>query len=251
LPYYAHVPMILGADGARLSKRHGAVSVMQYRDEGYLPQALLCYLVRLGWSHGDQELFRRDEMLSLFKLEDVSRGPSTFNPEKLLWVNAEFIKAMDDADLLAASQWYFEQAKIQIEDDAFASQVLGLIKERCKTLLDVVANSAYFFADQVELDASQVAKHIKPGSVDIVGALIEKLDPIKEWNAESIHACVQATVEQFEVGFAKVAQPVRIAVTGSTNSPSIDQTLALLGQEQTLSRMRAALPQFENHLRAK
>ncbi len=248
LPAYAHVPMILGADGSRLSKRHGAVSVMQYRDDGFLPEALLCYLVRLGWSHGDQELFSQHEMLSLFKVEDVSRSASTFNPEKLLWVNQEFIKAMDAASLLTASEWHFSQAGVVVDDVAYAAQVLDLIKERCKTLVDVVSQSAYFFASHVVYDEAQMRKQIKPGSVEIVTKLIERLGNIEQWQAENIQAAVQATVDEFEVGFAKVAQPVRIAVTGSTNSPSIDQTLELLGAERSLHRLKDSLPKFEAEL---
>ncbi len=248
LPAYAHVPMILGADGSRLSKRHGAVSVMQYRDDGFLPEALLCYLVRLGWSHGDQELFSRHDMLSLFRVEDVSRSASTFNPEKLLWVNQEFIKAMDGECLLQASEWHFEQAGVGVDDVAYAAQVLDLIKERCKTLLDVVSQSAYFFARDIVYDEAQMRKQIKPGTVEIVSKLIERLGNIEQWQAENIQAAVQATVDEFEVGFAKVAQPVRIAVTGGTNSPSIDQTLELLGAERSLQRLKDSLPKFAAEL---
>lgn len=248
LPKYGHVPMILGSDGARMSKRHGAVGVMQYRDDGYLPDALLCYLVRLGWSHGDQEIFTREQMLELFKVEDVSRSPSTFNPEKLLWVNQEFIKAMGAQELLNASAWHFAQAGIEINDVDFATKVIALIKDRCKTLLDVVDQSAYFFVEEVSYEQAQVKKHIKAGSDEIVASLLARLSDLQEWQAEQIHDCVQQTVEQHEVGFAKVAQPVRIAVTGSTNSPSIDQTLALIGREVSLDRLEKALPFFRSYL---
>lgn len=248
LPKYGHVPMILGSDGARMSKRHGAVGVMQYRDDGYLPDALLCYLVRLGWSHGDQEIFTREQMLELFKVEDVSRSPSTFNPEKLLWVNQEFIKAMGAQELLNASAWHFAQAGIEINDVDFATKVIALIKDRCKTLLDVVDQSAYFFVEEVSYEQAQVKKHVKAGSDEIVASLLARLSDLQEWQAEQIHDCVQQTVEQHEVGFAKVAQPVRIAVTGSTNSPSIDQTLALIGREVSLDRLEKALPFFRSYL---
>jgi len=248
LPSYAHVPMILGADGARMSKRHGAVGVMQYRDDGYLPEALLCYLVRLGWSHGDQELFSKDELLELFKVEDVSRSASTFNPEKLLWVNQEFIKALEPKDLLSKSAWHFESAGVDIGDSEQAVEVIGLIQERCKTLLDVVEQSKYFFQEVDSYDESQVRKHVKPISPDLVSSLIDQLQDIENWRAEEIQAAVQAVVDKFEVGFAKVAQPVRIAVTGSTISPSIDQTLTLLGQATTLDRLSRALPFFVSEL---
>ena len=246
LPLYGHVPMILGEDGARMSKRHGAVGVMQYRDDGFLPEALLNYLVRLGWSHGDQELFTMDDLLSLFKVEDVSRSPSTFNPEKLLWVNQEKIKALTPAQLLEKSEWYFQQADIKIEVNEYAESVVGLIQERCKTLLDVVDQSRFFFADVSEYDPAAMKKWIKIASPDLLEALIKKLDTLDEWNAEVIQAQVQAVVDENEVGFAKVAQPVRIAVTGSTMSPSIDQTLTLLGRDKSMARLLAGLEAFKS-----
>jgi glutamyl-tRNA synthetase len=258
LPLYAHVPMILGADGARMSKRHGAVGVMQYRDDGYLPEALLGYLVRLGWSHGDQEIFSIDEMLSLFKIEDVSRSPSTFSPDKLLWVNQEFIKGLSPAELLEKSRWYFEKAEINIDGanhigtdssaQDYAVAVIGLIQERCKTLLDVVSQSVYFFNDVSVYDEAQLKKHLRPISIDLLSALVEKLSSLDDWNADSIQHQVQSVVDRFEVGFGKLAQPVRIAVTGSTVSPSIDKTLELLGRTEAMHRLSRALIQFEKEL---
>jgi glutamyl-tRNA synthetase len=244
LPRYGHVPMILGEDGARLSKRHGAVSVMQYRDEGYLPEALLNYLVRLGWSHGDQELFTQQELLDLFRVEDVSRAPSAFNPEKLLWVNQEKIKQLSASELLERSVWYFDQVGISVAETDESIAVIELIKERCKTLLDVVAQSRWFFCPVAEYDPAAMKKWIKPGTGEILATLIGKLDEVSDWSAENIQQCVQATVDAHEVGFAKVAQPVRIAVTGGTNSPSIDATLAILGADETLARLRAGLASF-------
>lgn len=258
LPLYAHVPMILGSDGARMSKRHGAVGVMQYRDDGYLPEALLCYLVRLGWSHGDQEIFSMAELLSLFKVEDVSRSPSTYNPEKLLWVNQEFIKALSPSELLEKSRWYFTKAQVEIDaanhinsdrnTEDYAIAVIGLIQERCKTLLDVVAQSVYFFKDIEKYDEAQLKKHLRPISLELMNKLIEKLDRLDQWDADSIQCQVQSVVDEFEVGFGKLAQPVRIAVTGSTVSPSIDKTLELLGRKKTMGRLSQALIDFSKEL---
>lgn len=248
LPVYAHVPMILGQDGARMSKRHGAVSVMQYRDDGFLPEALLTYLVRLGWSHGDQELFDMPELLRLFKIEDVSRSASAFDPDKLLWVNQETIKTLAVEQLLERSRWYFSQVNIELPADEHAVAVLGLIRERCKTLLDVVEQSRFFFADLESYDEAAVRKHIKPASPELLDALLSKLNLIADWQGEAIHAAVQEVVEQFGVGFAKVAQPIRIAVTGSTMSPSIDKTLALLGKSSSLSRLESGLTYFKQVL---
>ena len=248
LPLYGHVPMILGEDGARMSKRHGAVGVMQYRDDGILPEALLNYLVRLGWSHGDQELFTMDELLELFKVEDVSRSPSTFNPEKLLWVNQEKIKALTPAELLAKSAWHFEQAGVSVPDDKHSEAAVALIQERCKTLKDVVEQTKFFFSDVDSYQEAALKKWIKPGSVELLASLYLKLDALSDWSAEHVQACVQAVVDENEVGFAKVAQPIRIAVTGGTMSPSIDQTLQLLGKDVTLARLSRANTEFESVL---
>jgi len=245
LPLYGHVPMILGEDGARLSKRHGAVSVMQYRDDGYLPEALLNYLIRLGWSHGDQELFSIDEMLNLFRVEDVSRSASAFNPEKLLWVNHEYIKAMAPEELLSRCDWIFANEEIEMPNDDYSVKVIALIQERSRTLLEVVSQSRYFFTDIGEYDEKAVKKWIKADSAVLISELAEKLAELENWHAKDIHALVQSVVDKNEVGFAKVAQPIRIAVTGSTNSPSIDQTLALLGKEKTLARLAAAQSVFK------
>lgn len=244
LPLYGHVPMILGEDGARMSKRHGAVGVMQYRDDGFLPDALLNYLVRLGWSHGDQELFSREELLELFKIEDVSRAPSTFNPEKLLWVNQEKIKALTPQELLAASQWHFQQAGLDVEASDYAHGAIALIQERCKTLVDVVQQSKWFFSDVDSYDAAAVKKWIKAGSEALLNSLIEKLEALPSWQADALQAQIQAVVDENEVGFAKVAQPVRIALTGATMSPSIDQTLTQLGREESLKRLKLGRSAF-------
>ena len=245
LPLYGHVPMILGEDGARMSKRHGAVGVMQYRDDGFLPEALLNYLVRLGWSHGDQELFTMDELLALFHIEDVSRSPSTFSPDKLLWVNQEKIKALSPLQLLERSQWYFDQAGLSVPVNDDNAAIVALIQERCKTLLDVVEQTRFFFSDVQAYDEAALKKWIKPVSPELLKSLIDKLSAVDEWQSEFIQAAVQSVVDENEVGFAKVAQPVRIAVTGSTTSPSIDQTLALLGRKESLQRLSEGLLAFE------
>jgi len=251
LPYYAHVPMILGQDGSRMSKRHGAVGVMQYRDEGFLPEALLNYLVRLGWSHGDQELFEREELLTLFKIEDVSRAPSAFNPEKLLWVNQEKIKALTPGSLIDKTAWHFAEAGLEVENNDYSQAVVGLIQERCKTLKDVVQQTRFFFTAVDEYDEAAVKKWIKPGTVSLLTSLLEKLRGLSDWNADAIQTCVKTVVDENEIGFAKVAQPIRIAITGSTTSPAIDATLALLGRKLSLQRLDLAVPAFESLVAAR
>jgi len=241
---YAHVPMILGEDGARLSKRHGAVSVMQYRDDGILPEALLNYLVRLGWSHGDQELFSMDELMTLFKIEDVSKAPSAFNVEKLLWVNHEKIKAMPLDELADKADWYFQSAGITLKGYSNALAVLGLMRDRCHTLLELVKQSTFFFKGVENYAEPAVKKWIKEGTGELLQALVERLDSVTDWQAESIQSELQTLVKERELGFAKLAQPIRIAVTGDANSPSIDQTLEVLGKSESLLRLRAAADHF-------
>ncbi len=244
VPSYAHVPMILGADGARLSKRHGAVSVMQYRDDGILPEALLNYLVRLGWSHGDQELFTLEQLLRDFKIGDVSKAPSAFNAEKLRWVNQEKIKALPLPELVDRSVWYFKAAEIDLKQHANAERVLGLMRDRCATLVELVQASAFFFKDVQVYAAPAVAKWIGAQSSALLSELADQLEGVSLWQAEPIQAVLQALVKEHELGFAKLAQPIRIAVTGDANSPSIDETLAVLGKALTIERLRHAAEHF-------
>jgi glutamyl-tRNA synthetase len=247
-PVYAHVPMILGEDGKRMSKRHGAVGVMQYRDDGYLPEALLNYLVRLGWSHGDQEIFSREELLEYFSIEDVNRSASTFNPKKLLWLNHEYIMAASPAELASKAAWHFERSGINLEAWGNSLEVIDLVRERCKTLVELVEQSRFFFTDVDELDDKSVKKHVKADTPEIIDDLIRRLELIDPWSAEDIHGVIQTVVDHFDTGFARVAQPIRIAVTGTTTSPSIDRTLAVLGREITIRRLQEAVPVFSRAL---
>lgn len=251
LPKFAHVPMILGEDGKRLSKRHGAVGVMQYRDDGFLPEALLNYLVRLGWSSGDQELFSRDDLLKLFKIEDVNRAPSTFNYDKLLWINHEAIKGLSGQELMTKATWHFAQRDIDITAEPLAEAALDLVKERSKTLLELVDQTLFFFTDVTEYDAAAMKKWVKTATPDILSNVVTRLESLDDWQAEALQAAVQATVDELEVGFAKVAQPIRIALTGGTQSPAIDATLAVLGRDLTVQRIQAAIPQFTAALAAR
>ena len=244
VPAYAHVPMILGADGARLSKRHGAVSVMQYRDDGILPEALLTYLVRLGWSHGDQELFTIEELLQLFKIENVSRAPSAFSLDKLLWVNNEKIKAMPIDQLLDAADWYFARIQVEIKQHDHAGAAIELIRDRCNTLVELAEQAKFFFVAPGAYDSAATDKWLNTNTHDLLAGLIDSLGELSDWSAPLIQEQLQLLVKAKEVGFAKLAQPIRIALTGNTNSPSIDQTLAVLGKAESLKRLNKALPEF-------
>ena len=242
LPHYAHLPMILGDDGARLSKRHGAVGVMQYRDDGYLPEALLNYLVRLGWSHGDQEIFSREEMIELFDLSRVNVAASAFNTEKLLWINHQYIMNSDPELVAKHLEWHMQQRGIDAETQGPALvELVKAQRERSKTLVDMANASIYFYQDFTEYDAKAAKKNFKQGTDDILQALLDAFTKVSEWQGEALHDIVLQTAEKLELKLGKVAQPLRVAVCGTGMSPSIDITLSLLGREKTLSRLERAI----------
>lgn len=240
-PVFAHVPMILGEDGARLSKRHGAVGVMQYRDDGYLPEAVLNYLVRLGWSHGDQEIFSLEEMVSLFRLENVNRAPSTFNTEKLLWLNQQYIKSVPVARLLEALVWHLDAAGIDTREGPALGDLLAELRERANTLKALAESCRMFYQDFDSYAEGAAKKHLKVAAGEALEKVKAKLAALDEWQAESIQAAVHNTAEELEVGMGKVGMPLRVAVSGNGQSPSIDFTLAMLGRERTLARIDQAL----------
>jgi len=245
LPKYAHVPMILGADGKRLSKRHGAVSVMQYKDDGYLSDALMNYLVRLGWSHGDKEVFSRDEMVQLFKVEGINKSPSTFNPEKLLWLNQQYIMQCSDDELVENMKSALEDKDISVDGGPEPLAVATLIRERCNTLLSLADESAYFYTQIEEYDNKAAKKHLKPAAADVLKQLQQNLSALNDWVATEIHAVIQNTADAMSVGMGKVGMPLRVAITGSGSSPSIDLTAEILGKEKTLARIEKAVQFIE------
>jgi len=239
-PAYAHVPMILGADGAKLSKRHGAVSVLEYQKEGFLPDALLNYLVRLGWSHGDQEVFTREEMIAAFDIAHVGKAASAFNPEKLLWLNQQHIMKAPRAVLVAALREQLAMLDITTTDDALCGGVVEALRERAKTMKEMAASSLFFFREPV-MDEKAVAKHLTPEAKALLGELRAAFAAVGEWAAPALHAALQAFAEARSLGLGKVAQPLRVAITGGTVSPPIDATLAVLGRERVLQRLDRAL----------
>ena len=243
LPLYAHVPMILGSDKQRLSKRHGAVSVMSYKEAGYLPEALLNYLVRLGWSHGDQEIFSRDEMIRLFKIEDVNGAPSVFNPEKLLWLNQHYIKTRVPESIVHDVQFQCKQEGIDATQGPPLVEVIKAQAERCKTLKEMAINSRYFFTPHVELDEKAVQKHLKTTLLKPLEDLRDRLETLTPWQPESIHAMIETVAQTYQLKLGQLAQPLRIAVTGSTVSPPIDKTVYLIGQKRTIERIQHILTQ--------
>lgn len=237
LPKFAHVPMILGNDGQRLSKRHGAVGVMQYRDDGYLPEALLNYLVRLGWSHGDQEVFSREELIQLFEIENINRAPSNFSPDKLLWLNQHYIKTLPAERIAEELQWHLQQQSLDISTGPVITEVIEAQRERAKTLVELVAASRYFYEPVANYDEAGLKKQVSLDTPHYLQVVAEHLAPLTTWDATSIHQAIVQACEQLQIKLGKVGPALRLATTGGTSSPSLEVTLKLLGQETTLKRI--------------
>lgn len=241
IPIFAHVPMILGDDGARLSKRHGAVSVMQYRDDGYLPEALLNYLVRLGWSHGDEEVFSVEDMIAKFDIKDVNRKASAFNTEKLVWLNQHYMKTLPAEQVAEQLSWHFQQQGIDVSNGPALADVIAVQADRAKTLKDMAEQSRVFYQDYDEFDPAAAKKHLRPVAEGPLSAVAEALSEVQDWQPEVLHGVINQVAARLEVNMGKVAQPLRVALTGTSMSPSIDLTLWLVGKERTLARAEKAL----------
>ena len=241
VPHFAHMPMILGPDGAKLSKRHGAVSVMQYRDDGFLPHALLNYLVRLGWSHGDQEIFTREEMIALFRIEDVNHSASRFDVEKLSWLNQHYMKGDDPVEVGRHLLWHLQQAGYDLVNGPAPADVVVALRDRVQTLKDMSARAAVWYLPLTTYDEAAVAKHLVPAAASPLSAIRERLAALPEWSAQAVHDALAATGEALGVGLGKIAQPLRVAITGAQVSPSIEHTVFLAGRNQALERIDAAL----------
>jgi glutamyl-tRNA synthetase len=240
-PVYGHVPMILGEDGAKLSKRHGAVSVLQYREDGYLPEALLNYLVRLGWSHGDQEVFSMEEMQQLFDITDVNKSASAFNPDKLLWLNQQHIMRATPQRLAEFLKPQLAALGVAVTDDRVLLAVVQVQRERAKTLREMAQNSVYFFRDFTSYDEKAAKKNLTAESAAPLRTVRDKLSALDQWTAAGAHEAVNQTATELGLGMGKVAQPIRVAVTGTAVSPPIDVTLEALGRATTLRRLDEAL----------
>ncbi|MGH8149557.1 MAG: glutamate--tRNA ligase [Steroidobacteraceae bacterium] len=240
-PAYAHLPMILGTDGAKLSKRHGTVSVLQYRDAGYLPEALLNYLVRLGWSHGDQELFTLEELISVFDVHDVNKSAAAFDPEKLLWVNQQHMMRAAPQRLAALLRAQLARLGIDSGDEPLLEGVATAQRERAKTLAEMAENSRYFFVPSVELEEKTARKHLGPDGVAALEKVRERLQALAGWSAAAIHEALTQLAAEAGIGLGKVAQPLRVALTGGAVSPPIDVTTALIGRARTFERIERAI----------
>ncbi len=249
-PVYAHVPMINGPDGKKLSKRHGAVSVMQYRDDGFLPDALLNYLARLGWSHGDQELFTRDELIASFDLDGLNKSAASFALDKLLWVNQHYIQTSPISTLAEASRPFFEAAGLDEDKGPSLDLAIEAQRTRARTMIEIADKSRPYYGDTVEFDAAAAAKQLTPATRPVLEALRAAFEALATWEQAALHGVVETVAQQLGVKMGQVAQPLRVALTGSTASPSIDVTLMLVGPERTRSRLERAIATIDEGVRA-
>jgi len=241
VPEFAHLPMILGPDGQKLSKRHGAVSVMQYRDDGFLPHALLNYLVRLGWSHGDQEIFSADEMVKLFDVADVNKAASRFDVTKLSWLNQHYLKSEDPAVIAPEFEWHLSQAGIDFSQGPNPADVIVALRDRVQTLKEMAERAKIWYGPISEWDEKAVAKHLQNDSAVAVLNEAKQLIATVEWKPEPIHGVIEQIAAKLELGMGKIAQPLRVAMTGTQVSPSIDHTIYLAGREVALQRIDDAI----------
>ncbi|TPH21521.1 glutamate--tRNA ligase [Haemophilus haemolyticus] len=241
IPTYAHVSMINGDDGQKLSKRHGAVSVMQYRDDGYLPEALINYLVRLGWGHGDQEIFSREEMINYFELDHVSKSASAFNTEKLQWLNQHYIRELPPEYVAKHLEWHYKDQGIDTSNGPALTEIVTMLAERCKTLKEMASSSHYFFEEFETFDEAAAKKHFKGNAAEALAKVKEKLTALSSWDLHSTHEAIEQTAAELEVGMGKVGMPLRVAVTGSGQSPSMDITLVGIGRDRVLARIQRAI----------
>ena len=240
VPIYGHVPMILGEDGKRMSKRHGAVNVLDYKDLGVLPEAFLNYIVRLGWSYGDQEMFELKELIQIFKDGKLNNSPASFSYEKLLWFNREYFLKMENKTLLEL----LVPTSKQFKQDDFSAKVINLIKERCSLLSEFENEGSYFYDDSVVVDSKDASKVFTEQAVTILKFLVEGFKELTNWQVEDIKSLFNEVMEKNEVGMASVGKPLRLAITGRMNSASVDETSLVLGQEKVIKRLEDVIKSY-------
>jgi len=246
IPGFAHVPMILDADGSRLSKRHGAINIMSYRNEGFLPKALLNYIVRLGWSHGDQEIFSVDEMINLFELKNINKSSASFNQEKLDWINQSYIKTTEIDELVSELEWHLNQLSIDLSNGPDIKKVVEALRDRSKSLVDMAKNCLMFYHDFEDFDPDQSIKFFHLESRPVLDDLLINLNTLEQWSAEHIHEVILNICESRNIGFGKVGQPFRLAISGDGKAGSIDKSAQLVGKERVLLRLKMAIDWFDS-----
>ena len=241
IPKFAHVPMILGSDGSRLSKRHGALNLLSYKKEGFLPEALLNYLVRLGWSNGDQEIFSIDDMIELFELKNINKSPASFNHEKLDWMNQSYIKTISLNQLVHHLSWHLNQLDINLDNGPSINDLVEFLRERSKSLVDMAKSCQMFYTDFDGFDEKQASKTFKADSKEVLEELLNQLSFIDDWSANNIYLTIESICESRSIGFGKVGQPFRLALSGDGKSGSIDKSAQFVGKERTLNRLKMAI----------
>ncbi|HVA82010.1 MAG TPA: glutamate--tRNA ligase [Candidatus Binataceae bacterium] len=241
-PAFAHLPMVTGPDGAPLSKRHAATSVRAYREAGYFPEALVNYLARLGWSHGDQEIFSRDELIEYFDFAACGKSPGVFNTDKLLWLNFHYLKARPIAQLAREVKPFIAQRGITIPgDDAWLEKMVATLRERAKTLVELVDFASFYLNEKIEVDPKAAAKFLKPEILEPFNVLASELDAIAgDFTEPAVQSIFEGVLSRFGLKLGQLAQPVRVAITGGTVSPGIYEVIGVLGKHRTVVRLRAA-----------
>jgi len=246
-PEFAHVSMILGSDKTKLSKRHGATSTVAYRDMGYLPEALVNYLARLGWSHGDQEVFSKEELVEKFTLDNVGKSPAVFNPGKLLWLNGLYIRNKPAGEIAKLVIPFLEKKGFAATFDEKLVRIMESLKERAKTLLDFAESSDYFFMDEVKYDEAARKKFMTPEVVPVFETLIDKLTSLDVFTVPDLQGVFAEVIEKRGLKLVQVAQPVRVALTGGTVSPGIYEVMEILGKEKVIERLKKAVSYISNN----
>jgi glutamyl-tRNA synthetase len=241
LPVFGHVPMVLGTDKSRFSKRHGAVSVSAYRDMGFLPDAMLNYLVRLGWSHGDQEFFTRQELIEVFDLEHIGRSAGVFDPEKLLSLNADHIRATQPAELVKPLEPFLKSHGIEVEDRNLIKKVIETLHARSKTLAEMAESALFYFAEDIEYEEKAAKKFLKPAVLEALKLLTGQFEKLEDFSEKKLENAFKSVMDQTGLKLGKIAQPVRVALTGKTASPGIFEVTAIIGKDKVISRLNKAI----------
>lgn len=245
-PVYGHIPMILGADGKRLSKRHGAASVFRFREEGFLKQALINYLVRLGWSHQDQEIFSIEELIEKFDMHHIQKSPAVFNFEKLQWLNHHYIKTLPFGEMQEEIMWHLNRSGLSLEGGPNLEQVVAALRERAPTLTELVDMLHYFYAEFEHYEPKSAAKHLTQEALPVLEWLENRLTALEDWQVVTIHQVIEGAAAALSLGLGKVGMPFRVAIAGSGTSPAIDLTAYLIGKARVIARLKRAIKSIQS-----
>ena len=241
VPRFSHIPMTLGGDGSKLSKRHGAMDIREYREQGYMPEALLNFMVRLGWSHGDKEEFSISEMIALFDIKDINQSASTFSPDKLIWLNQQYMMKEPVDSLVPLLKYQMERLGINSANGPDIDKIIKVFRERAETFEDMAKSCRYCFEDFDKIDEKAEKKHLRPIALEPLQEIYNCFKEINEWSLADIDVCIEKTVSKLNINLGKLGQPLRVAVTGGSSSPSIGLTIELIGRDRTLERLQKAI----------